>query len=293
MEVENQSYFRSVFLSALILVALSSSATNLVKSITKIKKSKIVFTKNFSKNYNLSLSKALFLNRLAQATDALKKTKTAAKNAELSTELTQKKPVELELAKPKKIWVSKRLEDVKFQNEPFVFHTDLPENDQKLKKELQESLKYHDDLQQIAQKYKIPASIVWGFASRESGWGLGLSPQGHDGVGQCSYNKGLFQVDVRWHKQHIENEEWKDATKHIDYAIKLLSNAKKELERYIPHLSEEEYLRMTAAAINCGSLAILKALREGRDIDYFTTGKNYSQDVLNRAGWYQRAMAMR
>jgi hypothetical protein len=30
----------------------------------------------------------------------------------------------------------------------------------------------------------------------------------------------------------------------------------------------------------------LHALRDGRDVDFYTSGRNYSADVLNRAGWF-------
>ena len=52
-------------------------------------------------------------------------------------------------------------------------------------------------------------------------------------------------------------------------------------------LSDREILRAALASYNAGPGRILKALREAKDIDYYTTGRNYSSDVLNRAGWFQ------
>jgi hypothetical protein len=41
------------------------------------------------------------------------------------------------------------------------------------------------------------------------------------------------------------------------------------------------------AAYNCGATATLNAIQAGLDVDAKTTGKDYSKDVLNRAGWFQ------
>jgi len=32
---------------------------------------------------------------------------------------------------------------------------------------------------------------------------------------------------------------------------------------------------------------IVKAIGKEYDLDFFTTGRNYSQDILNRAGWFR------
>jgi hypothetical protein len=50
---------------------------------------------------------------------------------------------------------------------------------------------------------------------------------------------------------------------------------------------DREILRAALASYNAGPGRILKAFRESKGIDYYTTGRNYSSDVLNRAGWFQ------
>jgi hypothetical protein len=46
-------------------------------------------------------------------------------------------------------------------------------------------------------------------------------------------------------------------------------------------------LRAATAAYNCGIGNVLNALRGSLDLDYYTSGRNYASDVLNRAGWFQ------
>jgi len=52
-------------------------------------------------------------------------------------------------------------------------------------------------------------------------------------------------------------------------------------------LSDQEILRAALAGYNAGPGRVLKAIKEGKDIDHYTTGRDYSADVLNRAGWFQ------
>jgi len=46
-------------------------------------------------------------------------------------------------------------------------------------------------------------------------------------------------------------------------------------------------LRAALAGYNAGVGNALTAIRDGRDIDFFTAHRDYSADVLNRAGWFQ------
>ena len=46
-------------------------------------------------------------------------------------------------------------------------------------------------------------------------------------------------------------------------------------------------LRAALAAYNCGPGNVLKAIRNGLDVDFYTAHHDYSKDVLNRAGFFQ------
>jgi len=57
--------------------------------------------------------------------------------------------------------------------------------------------------------------------------------------------------------------------------------------RRLSGLDESKVLQAAIAAYNCGPGNVLTAIRSQQDLDYFTAGRNYSKDVLNRAGWFQ------
>jgi hypothetical protein len=46
-------------------------------------------------------------------------------------------------------------------------------------------------------------------------------------------------------------------------------------------------LRGALAAVNCGIGNVLHAIRQGADLDFYTSGRDYSRDVLHRAGFFQ------
>jgi soluble lytic murein transglycosylase-like protein len=46
-------------------------------------------------------------------------------------------------------------------------------------------------------------------------------------------------------------------------------------------------LQGALAGYNAGPGNALRAIRDGRDVDFYTTGRDYSKDVLNRAGFFQ------
>jgi len=53
------------------------------------------------------------------------------------------------------------------------------------------------------------------------------------------------------------------------------------------NLTGPALLQAAVASYNCGPGNVLRAIQDGRDIDFYTAGRNYSKDVLNRAGWFQ------
>jgi hypothetical protein len=52
-------------------------------------------------------------------------------------------------------------------------------------------------------------------------------------------------------------------------------------------LTGRDLLQAAVAAYNCGAGNVLNAIHFGHPLDFFTTGRNYSEDVLNRAGFFQ------
>jgi hypothetical protein len=52
-------------------------------------------------------------------------------------------------------------------------------------------------------------------------------------------------------------------------------------------LSSRALLRAARAAYNCGIANVLRALRDGADVDFYTAGRDYSADIMRRAGIFQ------
>lgn len=147
---------------------------------------------------------------------------------------------------------------------------------------------YRPLIESAANRYDwLAPSVVAGIGSRESAWGRFLSPQGPTGTGDGGHGRGLMQIDDRFHQGFINSGQWTDAKANINYGIdNVLSNYYDYLDINTT-LDGKELLRGAIASYNAGPTSVLNAINQGRDIDYYTTGQDYSWDVLNRAGWFQ------
>ncbi len=163
---------------------------------------------------------------------------------------------------------------------------------------------YKNEVQAAADKYDVPRSIVVGIGSRECGWGLKLFPTGPSGTGDfaprryptrfrtgplppdgAGFGRGLMQIDYDAHA-FARSGSWRDAGPNIEYGVAVLGAARDAL-RAQTSVAGNGLLRAAVAAYNCGLGNVLRAVRDGRDLDFYTAGRNYSADVLNRAGWFQ------
>ncbi|RMI02396.1 MAG: lysozyme [Calditrichaeota bacterium] len=190
--------------------------------------------------------------------------------------------------------------------ERFRFSTTYSRNDPTLLKQLQEAEKYRQYIEEASAKYNFQDSVIAGVGSRESHWGLALKPPGPGGTGDFfrrsvpgpgghrttplppdggGFGRGLMQIDYDYH-EFARTGNWKDPRANIDYGCKVLYQSRAHIARKT-NLRGLDLLRATLAAYNCGVGNVLRAIREGRDVDFFTSGRDYSRDVLNRAGWFQ------
>jgi hypothetical protein len=154
-----------------------------------------------------------------------------------------------------------------------------------------------------AARHDVPFAILAGIGSRESGWGLRLRPRGPGGTGDFlarryptrfrsgplppdggGFGRGLLQIDFDAHA-FARSGAWSDPAANIDYGARVLANARSILGSG-SRLSGNRLLRAAIAAYNSGVGNVLNAIKAGLDLDYFTAGRNYSSDVLNRAGWF-------
>jgi soluble lytic murein transglycosylase-like protein len=79
---------------------------------------------------------------------------------------------------------------------------------------------------------------------------------------------------------------WKDPAANIRFGCQVLAESQDFLQRKTD-LKGRALLRAAIAGYNAGPGNALRAVRDGHDIDFFTTGRDYSKDVLNRAGFFQ------
>ncbi len=147
---------------------------------------------------------------------------------------------------------------------------------------------YRSYIDQAAFRYSwLQPSVIAGIGSRESAWGRILSPRGPSGTGDGGHGRGLMQIDDRFHQNFINSGLWRNPKSNIDYGIdEVLAKNYAYLDANTS-LQGTDLLRGALASYNAGLSSITRAIREGRDVDYYTTGQDYSWDVLNRAGWFQ------
>jgi hypothetical protein len=139
-----------------------------------------------------------------------------------------------------------------------------------------------------AAKYSwLKPSVIGGIGSRESGWGRLLSPPGPGGTGDGGHGRGIMQIDDRFHQSFIGSGRWSNPKDNITYAIDEVLARNYDYLDFNTALDDQELLRGAIAAYNAGLGNVLDALAQGLDVDYYTTGQDYSWDVLNRAGWFQ------
>ncbi|MEW5802657.1 MAG: transglycosylase SLT domain-containing protein [bacterium] len=169
---------------------------------------------------------------------------------------------------------------------------------------------YWDIILEASQRYNLQPSIIAGLGSRESKWGLALKPPGPAGTGDCAerkfptklrkgplppdgmgFGRGLMQIDWDAHL-FARTGNWRDPRENIFYGCKVLTDCLAYIRKNISAANErgfedQDFLQMALAAYNCGPSRMLKAIQTGEGIDFYTTGKNYSENVLDRAGWFQ------
>jgi hypothetical protein len=118
--------------------------------------------------------------------------------------------------------------------------------------------------------------LIAGVGDRETRWGAIRGKSGTTGAGIVGFDghgRGLMQIDDRYHAL----ARWDDPETNIRAgAAILLAN--------LDHYGGDEPPAL--AAYNCGLHGVDRALSEGLGVDAYTTGRDYSRDVLARvARW--------
>jgi soluble lytic murein transglycosylase-like protein len=208
--------------------------------------------------------------------------------------------------------------DTSFQNVSFVasnfndpnwtepvLPTTFAQNDPTLLAHLSEARKYESFIRASAERAELLPSIIAGIGSRESGWGLSLSPPGPGGTGDFAprapnalrsgslppdgggFGRGLMQID--WDAfPFARSGNWRNPVANIDFACGVVRQNFDFIGAHI-NLQPFDLLRAAIAAYNAGAGRVLRQVATNgiNAVDLVTTGLNYSSDVLNRAGWFQ------
>jgi Bacterial SH3 domain/Transglycosylase SLT domain len=130
----------------------------------------------------------------------------------------------------------------------------------------------------------LKPAILAAIGSRESGWGIFLDS---NDAGDGGHGRGIMQIDDRYHQAFISSKNWRDPGVNIKYAV---DNVLADYYNYLSKntsLTGFDLLRGAIASYNAGPGNVVDAVNAGLDVDAYTTGADYSWDVIQRAGWFQ------
>ncbi|MEE2902340.1 MAG: peptidoglycan-binding protein [Myxococcota bacterium] len=132
-------------------------------------------------------------------------------------------------------------------------------------------------ISRIATRYDIPPAILAAIVSRES--------RGRNVIGDNGYGHGLAQVDsgsfLEWTRRW--RASGKPAEEGLRKGAEIFANKRSFLRGRFSSLTSDQLTAATLSSYNAGEGTVAWALRRGVSPDSYTTGKNYSRDVLNRA----------
>jgi hypothetical protein len=184
------------------------------------------------------------------------------------------------------------------------FPTKYHQGDRLMNRQLAEAVRYRAYIEDAAKQCRFQSSVIAGIGSRESQWGLSLDPPGPDGTGDLvkrpfparhrdgplppdggGFGRGLLQIDYDYH-QFARAGNWKDPRENIFYGAKILADCRSYFERET-NLEDIDLLRAATASYNAGPRRILISIQRKLNFDSYTTGGDYSTDVLSRAGFFQ------
>ncbi len=185
-----------------------------------------------------------------------------------------------------------------------IILTSFPVDDAALSEQLTEATKYKGFVDAACSQTGFQVALIGGIGSRESHWGLALKPAGPSGTGDFAkrrfptqfregplppdgggFGRGLMQIDYDG-QEFARNVVWQDPELNILAGCRILAGFRDFIQRKA-NLAGPFLLQAAIASYNSGPGNVLRAIQDGRDVDFFTAGRNYSKDVLNRAGWFQ------
>lgn len=158
---------------------------------------------------------------------------------------------------------------------------------------MQHMLELFDQYRNVVTSTDV--ATVFGVGIRESHWGEILKPIGPSGTGDfiprkgrlpedgLGFGRGLMQIDYDAHS-FARGDRWKNPAENIEYACNiLLQDYKYFKDHYVSTITD----RAALASYNCGRGNVQRAIAHNLDIDFYTTGRDYSKKVLEYVRWYQ------
>jgi hypothetical protein len=172
-----------------------------------------------------------------------------------------------------------------------------------LLEDLEAAARYGATIVAAAADFGLAPAVIVALGSRESRWGLALSPRGPTGTNDFmprpftgrhrdgplpadgrGFGRGLMQVDYDGHA-FARSGPWHEPDANVRYACEVLLAFRPVLRRRTV-LHGDALLRAMLAAHNCGLDNVLRAARHGLDLDFYTAGRDYAREILNRAGFF-------
>jgi hypothetical protein len=149
--------------------------------------------------------------------------------------------------------------------------------------------------------FVLDTADLLAIASRESN----LDPKWLTTAGDRGNGYGLMQADKRYFPEWVRSGKWKDAQEGITKGAEILAQKWADLQdcigkkRGVPSsktgkisffigkdVKGAEARRVLIASYNCGRWAHY-AVSNGKDVDAYSTGKDYSKDVILRAAAFR------
>lgn len=97
------------------------------------------------------------------------------------------------------------------------------------------------------------------------------------------WGHGLMQIDYMLHTEFVRSGAWTDPYRAMLKAADILAANVTVIRRALPDLSEDRLAAAALAAYNGGAGRVIALIRDGKNPDRATTGKDYARDVLARA----------
>jgi hypothetical protein len=159
-------------------------------------------------------------------------------------------------------------------------------------------------IEAAAVRFGLAPALIVALGSRQSRLGLALTPEGPTGtadllprnhirpprcgplpVDGLGFLRGLMGLDYDI-DEVARSDAWRDPATNIAEACRLLCALRSQLRRRTT-LHGGGLLRGALAAYNCGLGNVLRAVGQGLDLDFYTVGRHFGAEVLDRAGFFE------